>query len=228
MIKNFDSFINEGLIMTHDINTSNNIISKYLSTYKIKYKIEIDNELSNIYIIFNNLFLNKNISDYEAFFNKLNKIIKNLGYFISSYIINKSEAVLFNEDKSFIDIINDSPYILLLTIEAKFTTPTHILYHVTLKSKLNKIFKNGLIPKTIDKKSWHPERVYLCKDIKTAEHIIYNFINYDKTLNIKDFVILKINNIGNIKIFPDPNDTPGGYYTYDNISPKNISIFKEL
>ena len=71
-----------------------------------------------------------------------------------------------------------------LRFEAKFdeevveNTPS-ILYHITPTQNTNKILSIGLVPKSRSKASYHPDRVYLSKDLKDIEHLVY-LINYQR------------------------------------------------
>ena len=154
-----------------------------------------------------------------------------LGYFVSQY------KILFNgKDKSpinyvtyktleeFNDKINKINELWLI-IEAKFdsnlSNEIDYLYHLTEKSKLNKIKVNGLTPKSNSKKAYHPERIYVVPSLNNMKGIIKGFTE-DK--NINDFTVLKIDyNLTNKpKLYNDPNYFTFGYYLIDNIPPDAI------
>ena len=120
-----------------------------------------------------------------------------------------------------------------LRFEAKFdeeiveNTPS-ILYHITPTQNTNKILSIGLVPKSRSKASYHPDRVYLSKDLKDIENLGEKF--YQKT-GIKDWTILKIDTDmipGNyLKLYTDPNYKQG-YYTLNNIPPHAIEKIKNI
>lgn len=66
-------------------------------------------------------------------------------------------------------------------------------------SGTNNILKNGLFPKSKNKKSIHLDRIYLCSETDTKEL--------------------------DISIYKDPNYINRGYYITDNIKPVNIKIY---
>ena len=92
-----------------------------------------------------------------------------------------------------------------------------ILYHITLKNKLHKIKKIGLCPKTNNKISTHPDRIYLFDTINKCNNYI-NMIE-EKEENKEKYYIITLK-VENLKIYNDPNSD--GYYTYDNIHPNKI------
>ena len=91
----------------------------------------------------------------------------------------------------------------------------------------HKILKNGLIPKSENKKGIHPERIYFAlnlKDIRDIEDELSEF--YDS----EPMVVYEINPRKlpkHIKFYYDPN-AENCIYTTDNISPEYIENNKTL
>lgn len=102
----------------------------------------------------------------------------------------------------------------------------NILYHITQECYLDKILKNGLIPKHKDKLSKHPDRIYfLTKKYSDDELSIFskqffirnssdNYVEYNKMV----LLTIDITPIKNsIKFYADPN-ADECVFTYDNVS----------
>ena len=108
------------------------------------------------------------------------------------------------------------------------------LYHLTPENKVNKILKNGLVPKAQNKLSMHPERIYLFlrKDL-TLNYRAYAdsfWLAAHKTTSRKDkYALLKIDTLkcrAGFKLYGDPNMVMG-VWTFDNIPPEAITIEKQ-
>ncbi len=148
------------------------------------------------------------------------KVINSIGYFVAS-------AGSFEDkikDKNKIDdyIINSKE--IFISIEPNFDDKVDFdgeyLYHATDRRNLDKIFKSGLIPKSKNTRSFYPERIYLSPNIEYMK-AIGTQLSSDKG---GDYVFLKIKNTG-LSLYKDVRFS-GGFYTYDNISPKNIEIIE--
>ncbi len=200
-IKNY--IIVEGLIKTQPSDTSINIISKRFT--ELTCNIEPDGE---IYI--------------EGDFNQLKNylpIFTNLGYFISKLTLNGNDWINdFNEQTTPLALFLEPKYDVLIS------KLPNILYHVSPSKYDSKIHKIGVIPKTKNKLSNHPDRIYLTDDIKYAEYFKayleeYLKNNSNKNLNINASIYeINTKNI-NIRIYQDVNLKGKGYYTLDNIPP---------
>jgi len=103
-----------------------------------------------------------------------------------------------------------------------------ILYHISPTQNIEKILKIGLVPKSRSKAAYHPDSVYLSKDLKNIEDLGEMF--YQKT-GIRDWTILKIKTDmipgDYFKLYKDPNFSQG-YYTLNNIPPQAIEKTKDL
>lgn len=241
--------LNEGLIKTHDIFDSFKIINNYLSSNDIG--IFIDNskvEDNKILISFDKTDTIK--------FSGLLTTLTNLGYFVSKikvYKDIKGKDIKYNYNFSdFRDLYFTEDNFKLFTqfdlvLEPKYdityTPKSNILYHVTQDIYVDKILKKGLILRSDNVLSMHPERIYFTENIKDANTYIKSKTNYynqeisknvdiqigkNMTRKMSDnvYVILQIdiNNL-NIIYYKDPNYSKG-LYTLDNIPPNNITIVK--
>ena len=127
--------------------------------------------------------------------------------------------------------------VLYLDFEAKYDIeikdiPSH-LYHVTPKENFNKIMKYGLIPKTENKMSSHPDRIYFLSEY--TDDSIQQLINrlYTTSINKKsgEYYLLEIVNpkgqIPGLRLYKDPRYLNKGMYTLQSIDPKVINKLKE-
>ena len=164
---------------------------------------------------------------------ELLKIIDSCGYFIATISKDISEDSTDEEwlnrnikDKSKIEetLLNNKK--ISISIEPNFDTKVNFdgkyLYHTTNKKNLDKIMKNGLIPKTKNTRSFYPERVYLAPDEKYLKTMKYQLEN-DKP---DEYVDLKIKNYKELSLYKDVR-FKGGFYTYDTIAPKHIEIINK-
>lgn len=98
------------------------------------------------------------------------------------------------------------------------------LYHVTPITKVDKILKLGLTPKSNNRLTKHPERVYVANSKDAAVTIAWQFKHLDK----KEYALLKIDTsklLRTTRFYWDANfmnfggKTPLGLYTMSNIPP---------
>ena len=228
-----EQMINDGLIKTHDIETSLSIISNFLSKNDILFEpIELDNNNNKIVIKYNKI-------TFETFLSLITTI-NNLGYFISEITlsINTNNRLYpkkfkWNDFKKlYLDIKINNYVDFILICEAKYDTTiklyTNLIYHVTEKQLVDKIMKNSLIPKSKSYLKTHPERIYFTDNLNLAKKYLLSKSNAykykDGKKEIIEFVILEID-ISNIdiKAYKDPN-MKDALYTYENISQKYIKI----
>ncbi len=158
-------------------------------------------------------------------FEKFLILTNNLGWF-PSYISTPSYRGKWT-DKLYDD------YLSKIRFEPKFDEEIvenipSVLYHITPTQNVDKILKIGLLPKSRSKASYHPDRVYLSKDLEDIKNLGEMF--YQKT-GIKDWSILKIDtNLvpgDYLRLYTDPNYTHG-YYTLNNIPSQAIEKIKEI
>ncbi len=198
--KNKHLILTEGLIKTHPLKSSVDIIKRRFPNLNVE--IEKDGE---IYI--------------EGDFSELKNYIplfNNLGYFISLYTINGTDWI-----KEFNENIKPSALYLEPKYDIKIDKIPEILYHASPIKFKNKIQKIGFIPKTGNKLSKHPDRIYLTDDKKIA----FTFGEY---INKGGFCIWKIKGNCIKNLYSDINLRETGYYTLDNIPPNCFELIKEI
>lgn len=205
--------LKEGLIKTTNIGKTLNILEKKYSSKFIFNKLK------------NSFYINTFHTDINTLLNGIIKDANTLGWF-PSFIetedyIGKWDEKYFKEGE------------IKLRFEAKFDEEVvenipSILYHITPTQNANKILSIGLVPKSRSKASYHPDRVYLSKNLKDIENLGEMF--YQKT-GIKDWMILKIDTNmvpgDYLKLYTDPN-YEHGYYTLNNIPPQAIEKVKNI
>lgn len=197
--------LGEGLIMTHSFDKVADFLQRYMS-----------NRWDFVFIKNQNIIgfipkTNNRDIDYVI------KYMNNMGYFLASYY--KNERMLGSNYNG-----NDWD---LAKFEAKFdieyTPQSRYLYHVTDEKYLPKILKNGLIPKSKNKISKHPDRIYLATNEENMFEIGNIFIEDGFIENII-YLKISLNKLYN-KFLIEPQ-FPGGIYTTQNIPPTNIEILE--
>lgn len=204
-IYNYSNDVNKGMIWTIEVNKAIDIIKRKFSELHL-VKAE---DLTSVYI--------------EGSFDVLSKYIplfNNLGYFISKYTTDND----FWDHKT----VNEHDKPLALYLEPKFDVEIvdipKIMYHATYDKKKNKILKGGLFPKSNNKKSMHPDRIYITDDINVAKN--FGEFLFKDSVYKDPFIILKIDTekVDDMKMFRDVNLEANGFYTVTNIKPGTISI----
>lgn len=197
----------EGLIHTYPAEKSVNIFKKRYPELDIE--VEVDGE---IYIE------NQTAQKLEKYI----PIITNLGYFISKLTINGQEWIK--------EYTNDTKPIAFI-LEPKYDYEVNIpetLYHASPIKFKHKIIRFGLTPKTGNKISNHPERIYLTNDLNKA----IDFGNYlreeDSDWYKNGYCVYSVSGTGISKLYSDINFRQGGFYTLNNIKSENIKLIKEF
>ena len=198
----------EGLIKTQPIDKSINILKRKFGELLINK--EPDGE---IYI--------SNQPPKEL--KKYLPLITNLVYYVSKFTIDGQEWLK--------DYDNDTKPIAFV-IEAKYDYEVkipEILYHTSPIRFKDKILKYGLVPKSGNKLSKHPERVYLTDDLdKTSIFSEYLKNDNSNEYHKSGYCIYQINGKSISKLYSDVNLRDGGFYTTDNISTNNLKLIKEF
>lgn len=235
--EDYISQIKEGLIITQDISLSIDELNLYLTAWKADFSI---NRNTN-----NTISIDVNISNYINGTDLIDNILSlsnNLGYFPSTLnieLLNGNKNTLKWCDNFFKANNISIPSIkgIRFTIEQKFDTGVNFnkLYHVTPNPNLSKILKIGLCPRSINKLTYHTERIYLSYYYNGLDNLtkrlyytnpkiwIKGTPEFEKWKNsIKTWSLLEINLPAdtNIKLFSDPNYSTG-CYTHNNI-PNNL------
>jgi hypothetical protein len=244
-IKNFIDYlqsINEGLIRTNDGERS---LRYTLDTLK-KLKFEVEGQIKDdiISIKFLN-FRSIDSSKIDDLFDMLSSLMTNkFGWFPSSQLLELSNGFnrLKKYDESEIKLKKSIISNLTIEYDSKFDEESKYdgeLYHLSIQEYEKKILKSGLFPKSKSKLSSHIDRIYLCKSAQDCKNLIPQMkLHYSEERDINHYelgnkkwnkntkwIIFKVNNT-NLKLFKDPRYEEG-YYTLDNISPSNISIFEK-
>ena len=213
-IKNFQEFLNEGLIKTYPIEKVVSYIQKHLNLTDDDVNIAYKGTNAESIIVDGTLD--------DDVLNKIKDILKLGGYF-ENY---KEDGILFY-DKTFGEEVFQ---------KLKDSGEVEYLYHITQSKNDNKIQLQGLIPKHKNPKFTYPERVFLLSDKNLINH--KNFINdfcvhLMKQLNKDEcsFSIYRIDysKLNNIKLYIIPNAKDYiGYYTTDSIQPDLLEKIDEI
>lgn len=168
--------------------------------------------------------------DTVDYVNRVLEIINTYGYYIEACdISSESSGGNFEHFKKLSDYNNgnlEGVKVIWLNINPKFDETKEnkniqTLYHLTKKSNLGKILSKGLIPRSLNKKTSHPERIYVTTEKKYLKQLLPQFKKYDDT----DYIILTINynSVDKPELYYDTNFMNYGYYILDNIAPKDIT-----
>lgn len=253
------AFLKEGLIVSYPVDAC---IQHLERTFKDLYCVKV-NHLFNI-ISYNNT---------SEKIQQINKVVFNLlGWFGANMIViippkdhrieNENEAEFvyktFDEDYNekfnvtkLTTLVEKYPNLLVeIRMEPKYDYLVDYnelpkkLYHVTLKDKVEKILKQGLIPKSDNKLTSHPERIYFVINKLGAENLIidHNFNKKDLVYSLLEIdlddlkshqkesdhnkkKIVPFKEMG-VEFYKDPNFYLG-YYTLNSIPPKFINVVEE-
>jgi hypothetical protein len=193
----------EGLIHTHPIDKSVNILKRRFP----ELIIEVEND-GEIYIE------NQPPQKLEKYI----PIITNLGYFIS---------LITFDGNSWIKEYDSESCPVAFYLEPKYDLKVIVpetLYHTSPIKFKDKISKIGFIPKTGNKKSNHPDRIYLTDNLKTAVSFGENIKNETKD----GYCIYKVDGKYINNLYSDINLRSGGFYTLQNIKPNCFELIKEV
>jgi hypothetical protein len=228
---NFGSEVNSPY---YQIITDKVMMNRMLSGYKdkndsltkslIKSGINIDNTISELERQISE-FNYGDVSIFTDFNNKelsleLISLINSMGYFISVVNLKAGEKL---KDKNDIEkTLTNSDRISIMiepNYDDKIDFNGEYLYHTTDSKNLDKILKYGLIPKSKNTRSFYPERIYLSPNEDWMSSIRQELVG-DKG---GEHVNLRIKNFKGLSLYKDVR-FKGGFFTYDNISPKYIEL----
>ena len=215
-----DKRIEEGLITSYPLETLVDKLSNKYDitpnyddyTFRIKYKFNenlkiAQHELENIDVPMFNLW----------------------GWHISLILIDEKR---FGNNVNFFNWCIQNEHIELeLLFEPKYgrmlqRKPPKFLYHLTPKNKLEKIEKQGLVPKFESKRTSNPERIYFSTNINGVIEIMVDIFlsNKDAQLSLLE---IDTREMQDVKFYIDPSFKTSGIYTLDYISPTYISTIKD-
>ena len=225
-------YLYEGLILTATPEICKNILQKnaegYIHDIRISYH-PIDNNKTPIIDFYINKSDFYDIEYGKTAYEELQKIINNLGYFISSKKELENIIIYVIQPKFIIDITN---------VVYDLNNNDGILYHITPLKNYNKIKKTGLIPKRNNYRlENYPDRIYFY--LKTQENKLIDLTkDLSRNTDIKEWVILKIdlktrgsyieNDKSTMYRFFDDPKSQYGVFTYENIDPLCITLFKQI
>lgn len=236
MIFNFYQYITEGLIKTHDFDVVKSKEHIFLNPLRINYDLiyyETNNTIHLEIDYFNKIQdINSTIDCIESF------MVNMMGWFPSHMILinlhDKENSLPYN--RFFLKDKQDFLEKVVIIFESKFdiqlTEVPKKLYHLTIQEFENKIQKQGLIPKSKSKLSFHPDRIYFtkhklgCLSLINQMKFFYksnNWLKIKSKINDK-WLIYEIDTTNlDLKIYCDPNYI-GGFYVLNNIPPTSLKI----
>lgn len=229
--------LNEGLILTQPMEKSIKVIEnagfEVIMFNSVNYK--------------NRFFVE--INEHDSDWHKLLKIAENLGWYpshVHSSDIKHPNMIKFTNSnlKTYLSKYRQ----IWVLFEPKYDFELNVrsydyFYHFTHKIFADRILKNGLDPRTEDKTSAHPPRVYLAFHASGAEKFGRKIVNRVTKIKPEDRkyhnrltddlvgVILKID-VSELpryfKIYQDPNYLHDGCFTLNTVPPNAIHRFKEI
>lgn len=220
------NMLKEGLITSHDITKYKSIITTKLDQLNVKYDIDIIDRLEFDLILY---FPNEDIIDI------INHDSLTIGYYPSYCWITLNNGMKNHFKWSKFEY-NSKIIELKIKYESKYeegqysntTICPDILYHLTYQDNKINILKKGIYPKSKNRISDHPKRIYLFDTLENYSPIL-KFLKFsDNMENIdKNYMLIKINSTKDKLILHTDPRYRLGWFTYDNISPLNIEIIKE-
>ena len=214
--------LKEGLIVTHDITKYYHILTDYLYQIGVECSIDIVDKFEfKLTIETNNIDLIEVMNHYSY----------TIGYFPSYYWI-ILENNMKNGFKEITSLPNNTKNVTI-KYESRYDDGLYkntvicpdTLYHLSYQKNKKSIFDKGIYPKSKRRLSAHPERIYLFENMNDYFALLKNLKFSDESK--EEYILLEINcKKDNLILHTDPNYRLG-YFTYDNINPKNISIIKE-
>jgi len=228
MIKTYEEFfslIKEGLIRTHNIIDNQDILDIHFGSANLEFDLKIKNKFDFTIEFFNIDKIKQHVLD------GILPIINNLGYF-PSYIWVTNIKGMINSFKFDEKYISNSYKNIKIRFESKYDESGYkndlqvpsVAYHLTKKRFKEKIIKNGLCPRSLNRKTIHLDRIYMFKYLIQYSDLL-------KSLKITDvydeeYILLEIKLSDKNIIHTDPNYADG-FYTTDNIPFSDIKIIKE-
>lgn len=227
----FTGDLQEGLIRTVRIQTAMEVMGKEVENYP---ELDFLNDKNIIILGFKPTYASEQSQKYttgnlyDTRISKVLQLANNLGYFpsIIKYELN-NQAEQYTKKystSSFRDLIlNDQPTYLIFNFEAKYDPEVKVpkyVYHITTTKFINKIKQIGLTPKTLEKRSAHPERIYVSLSKKDSDFL---FTGLKQHFGKNQGVELTIDtDLLKDTFYEDPNFKGQGAYTLQNIPPQAI------
>ena len=230
----FDPFtgdLQEGLTRTVPIEQAMEVLGREVENYP---ELDFLNDGNTIILGFKPTYATEQSSKYSTgtlYDPKISKVIQlanNLGYFpsvVKYELDNKLEQYTQKyQPSTFRDLVVDKqPTYLIFSFEAKYDPEVELpkyVYHITTTKFVDKIKQIGLTPKTLEKRSAHPERIYASLSKKDSDFLFRGLKqHFGKNQGVEltiDTSLLKGT------FYEDPNFKGQGAYTYQNIPPQAI------
>lgn len=214
----------EGLDITHNPQLSSDKLNLWMS---FDGKVWFENVGVKIH-----MHLRKEIQKKD--FDSVLKWVNNLGYFPSVMTLN-SRFVKFNYD-DVIKFLSRPELLHRIDFEPKFDPEIleqevpDVAYHIAPTKNEERIKKIGLAPRSKEKISKHPSRVYLASSIDSVELLAdHPSFQKNESLTVFEVDLRELKKVRKIRWFLDPNfDDEGGFYTYENIPPKYLKAVKRI
>ena len=84
-----------------------------------------------------------------------------------------------------------------------------------------------MCPKSYNRKTKHPDRLFLFYNFSDYEELLIGLKLNDRLNDLnRSYILYRVKMNNSMIIHSDPNYNKG-FYTYDNISPKDVEILKE-
>ena len=224
-----DHLLYEGLIHSVPRSTFKDMVDRWaIVNDKIKISFK---DYNKILIQFT-----ENINEKEL--ENLLILINNLGWYVSVFLVGDKDSkpswIKFDKDIFKKEDTNKSLY--AFQVEAKFDLDVtdrefKVLYHVTPSVHDLKIKRIGLVPKSLSKSAYHPERIYFLQTVEECKFIAGKFNKQNR--NLKEFSIYAVDiklaerYSGYLRLFNDPN-LRGSVYTLSNIPPQCIKFVEKI
>jgi len=208
----------EGLIKTTNINHTITLINNWI-------KGEMDLERTKLIIKsdIENWFVYKITKETNLV--ELFRLVDNLGWF-PAYIQYKGQSAKYSQPnlEMFLEEFGEVMVKFESKYDVKYIPENNIFYHITSDKYIDKIMKIGLVPKSKEKISSHPSRIYLLINEESINDLIDVF-SYQ--YNIKPIVLritIPQEKLNGIKFYNDTNFPEKGIYTESNLHPDWIEI----
>jgi hypothetical protein len=222
-------YLYEGLICTRNISIVYSHMTQWNANKNIAFFIfgkgnKLENRLG--------VLLTKTLPEKELE-NDIKKL-NNYGWFPSYYYSKNDMAKkhVYNEKELFSFYKNEEKTIIVFDAKYDYEVGMdnyEFLYHISPLTNKEKILKLGLSPKSKNKVTTHPNRVYLSFSNNDVKKLVGDNNFYP---NEKIFIVFKIklNELlkrREMKFFADPA-FKDGIYTYENIPPHYIEIVDQI
>jgi hypothetical protein len=171
---------------------------------------------------------------YDPKISNLLKLVNNLGYFpsfVKFELNNQMEQYdMRYNSKNFRQLMDEQePTYLIFVFEPKYddvVTPPKYIYHITNAKFVDNIKTIGLKPKTLNKISSHPERIYFSLS-RDANNTLWRNMKYHYGKENGILLTIDTTKLDNT-FYNDPNFKDLGVYTYGNIPPSSIIKYEPI